>query len=212
MDLLIQYQWQIFILAEILSLVSLVLFGITRYFFNKQKASLIFLIAFLGLFVVEGGLALIIYQATGEISTFQIVIILFILYACTFGINDFKKLDRWMRLKIGNWRRIDLLTEKDKQMMKRQKDPKHIARVNRISALIHLVIFIAAQVIFWGYGLEEFSQLMNYITDLSWIGTENYLETPYPNEMIYNISMVWGIVFIVDFIYSWSYTLFPKSG
>lgn len=209
MNFLLEYQWQIFILAEVLSLISLLLFGITRYLFNKYKISLIFLLTFLGLFVVEGGLALLIYLETGEISTFQIVILIFILYACTFGINDFRKLDRWMRKSIGKLRGIDLLTEKDKQIMNRQKDPKYIARINRYSAMVHLLIFVVAQAIFWGYGLGGFEQAMDYIKDLSWIGTENYLETPYPNETIYNISMIWGIVFIVDFIYSWSYTIFP---
>lgn len=211
MNFLIQYQWEIFILAEVLSLISLILFGVIRYLFNKQRLSTIFLMTFLGLFVVEGALALLIYQATGEISMFQIVIIIFILYACTFGINDFKKLDRWMRLNIGNWRGTDLLTEKDKQIMERQKDPKYIARKNRNFAMLHLVIFVLAQAVFWSVGLDSFDQAIPYLTDLSWLGSENYLDTPYPNETIFNISRIWGIVFIVDFIYSWSYTIFPSK-
>ena len=211
MTFLIQHQWEIFIAAEILSFISLILFGFIRYFFNKRNLSLVFLLSFLGLFIVEGALALLIYRETGEISMFQVVILIFILYACTFGINDFKKLDRWMREKIGNWRDINLLTEKDREIMRRQKDPKHIAKINRYSSIIHLLLFVAVQIVFWSYGVQGFNEAMSFLADLSWIGNENYLESPYPNEMLYNISMIWGLVFVVDFIYSWSYTIFPKK-
>ncbi|WP_226036771.1 hypothetical protein [Aquibacillus saliphilus] len=208
MKFLLDFQWEIFILAEVLSFLSLILFGVVRYIFNKRKMSFIFLIFFLVLLILEAALALVIYRETGEISPFQIVIMIFIVYACTFGINDFNKLDRWMKKKVGDWRGVDLLTEKDRRIMIRQKDPKHIAKVNRYSAMLHLLIFVVLQTIFWGYGVDSLTQAMYYITDLSWLGTEDHLETPYPNEVIYGISMIWGIVFIVDFIYSWSYTIF----
>ena len=211
MDFLLEYQWEIFIVAEVLSFVALILFGIVRYGFGRRKSSLTFLAIFLGLLIFEAGLALILYQETGEISNFQIVIMIFILYACTFGINDFRKLDRWMRKKIGNFRGTDLLTEKDKEIMRRQKDPKHIARVNRISAMIHLLIFVVAQVSMWAYSLESFDEAKLYLTDLSWVGAENYQETPYASDMMYGISIIWGIVFMVDFLYSWSYTIFPAK-
>ena len=211
MNFLLDYQWEIFILAEILSIVSLLLFGVVRYLFRKRKMSLLFLFLFLVLLILEAALALVIYRETGEISTFQIVIMIFVVYACTFGINDFKKLDRWMKMKIGQWRGVDLLTEKDRRIMARQKDPKYIAKVNRYSAMIHLLIFVVAQAVFWSYGLNGFNEAMNYVSDLSWIGTENYLDTPYPNDVIYGISMIWVLVFIIDFIYSWSYTIFPSK-
>ncbi|QKY71605.1 hypothetical protein [Lentibacillus sp. CBA3610] len=211
MDFIVEFQWEIFIFAELLSLVSLLLFGGARYIFGKRELSLIFLLLFIVLLMLEAALALVIYRETGEISSFQIVIIIFLVYACTFGINDFKKLDRWMRLKIGKWRGIDLLTEKDKYVMKRQKDPEYIAKKYRYSSLIHLLIFTVAQVIFLGYGLSSFGQAFDYLSDLSWVGTENVHETPYPNEVILGISQIWGIVFIADFIYSWSYTIFPSK-
>lgn len=206
-----QYQWEIFILAEVLSIVSILLFGVVRYLLGKRSLSVIFLVLFVVLLFAEAALALLIYRETGEISTFQIVITVFVIYACTFGISDFKKLDRWMRLNIGNWRGIELLSEEDKILMKKQKDPKYVAKKYRESSVIHLFIFLVAQVIFWSLGLSSLHEASMYLTDLSWIGTENTSETPYPNESIYRISMVWGLIFIVDFIYSWSYTVFPSN-
>src|SRR5699024_6535655 len=78
--------------------------------------------------------ALVVYNETGEISQFHIVIIIFLLYACTFGIVDFLKLDRWMRLKIGGWRKIDMLSEKDKRIIVKQENPKQIAKKYRTSS------------------------------------------------------------------------------
>lgn len=211
MGFILEYQWEIFIIAEVLSLIFILLFGVARYVSNKRKLSLSFIFLFILLLFLEAALALFVYKETGEISTFQIVITVFVIYACTFGISDFKKLDRWMRLKIGRWRGTELLTEKDKYVMQKQKDPKYIARKYRISSIIHLLVFIIVQLIFLNYSLDSWNQALPYLQDLSWIGTEIIGETPYANETIYGISMVWGLVFIIDFIYSWSYTIFPSK-
>lgn len=211
MNFLLEYQWEIFIAIEVISFVSLLLFGITRYFLGRQKVSLQFLLLFILLLIIEAALAIVIYQETGEISTFQIVVTIFVVYACTFGIADFKKLDRWMRLKIGNIRKVDLLTEKDRAIMDRQKDPKYIARKNRRSSMVHFVLFLGVQAVFWWYGTKDFNMMLDYLFDLSWMGTENVAETPYANETVYQISTVWAVVFAVDFIWSWSYTIFPEK-
>ncbi|WP_343034913.1 hypothetical protein [Sporosarcina jiandibaonis] len=122
MQFIVQYQWEIFITIEILSVISLLLFGILRYLLNKQKLSSLAIIAFLVLLLIEASLGILIYQETKKISTFQIIIIIFVIYACTFGIFDFLKLDRWIRKVVGKWRHIELLTEKDYAVLKRRKN------------------------------------------------------------------------------------------
>lgn len=208
--LLMTYQMEIFIFIEILSLVVLFTFGIVRYFLNKQKLSTFLIFLFIGLIMIEACLGLIVYLWSGEVSNTLIIITIFVFYACTFGIFDFKNLDRWMRKTIGKWRGIDLLTAKDKEIIKRRKDPAFIARKNRISATIHLVLFVLFQFIFLIYSNTLFD-VMDYVQDFSWVGTEDIAQTPYKNETLYGISMVWGIVFIADFLYSWSYTFFPSK-
>nr|WP_253286645.1 hypothetical protein [Virgibacillus sp. MSJ-26] len=194
-----------------MSVIALLLFGIVRYFLDRKKVSRLFIGVFLGFLFLEAVLALIIYQSTGEISTFQIVIALFLIYACTFGVFDFLKLDRWMREKIGGWRGIELLTEKDYRIIERNKDPKYLAKKYRRSSLIHLTLFVIVQSIFWMYGTKDFEELIGYLKDLSWIEEGTPEESPYPNEAVYAVGMIWGIVFIVDFIWSWSYTLSPSK-
>lgn len=210
-SLIVKNQVEIFIVVEVLSLISLLLFGVVRYFLGKYRFSVFFILLFILLIACEAMMAWLIYQETGEISNFQIIIMVFVLYACTFGISDFKKLDRLMRKHIGKWRGIELLTEKDITIMNKQKDPKHIARKYRWSSIIHLIIFIAVQAGFWIYSNNSVQEMLDYVKDLSWIGTENSAETPYANDTIYGISMIWGLVFIIDFIWSWSYTIFPAK-
>ncbi len=211
LQLLIDHQWTVFITLEVLSFISLLLFGVFRYGLNKRKFSNIAIFMFLFLLIAEVLLGVMIYQETKEFSSFQIIIGIFVLYACTFGIFDFIKLDRWMRRKVGKWRQVELLTEKDYRILNRQKDSKYVARRNRISSMIHLFLFVVGQFILWSYGTENFEELLGFLTDFSWIEAGTYEDSPYPNEMSYSIGMIWGIVFIVDFIYSWSYTVFPSK-
>src|SRR5690625_4780361 len=211
MDELIKNQWEIFITAEVLSVVALLLFGAVRYILGKRRFSLLFLAIFLLLLILEAALAILIYQETGEISNFLIIITIFVIYACTFGIFDFMNLDRWMRKKVGDWRGVDLLSDNDRKIIRRQKDPKYAARKYRLSSIVHLTVFSIVQLIFWAYGTSGIDEMTTYITDFSWIGAESAEGTPYANDTIYGISMVWGIVFIVDFIYSWSYTISPSK-
>ncbi|MEN1970174.1 hypothetical protein WMZ97_19140 [Lentibacillus sp. N15] len=211
MEFILTYQWEIFISIEVLSMVALLLFGVVRYFLDKKKASTLFIAVFLVLIAIEALLAVLIYQRTGEISTFQIIISIFVIYACTFGIADFKKLDRWMRKIIGGWRGKELLTEKDRQILERNKNPKYLAKKYRWTSIAHLVVFVGVQSVFWMYGTGSLEEMIKYIRDLSWIEAGTAEQSPYPNETIYSIGMIWGIVFIVDFIWSWSYTFFPSK-
>lgn len=211
MDFLVTYQWGIFITIEIMFFVFFLLFGFVRYFLNIRRLSLVFLGGFLSLIIIEALLAFVIFRITGEISTFQIVIAIFIIYAFTFGIFDFLKLDRWMRQKIGAWRNVELLTKKDYQIIEQNKNPKYIARRYRISATIHLIVFIIGQTALWIHGTENISELLTYLRDFSWFETGDFADSPYANEATYSVGMIWIIVFFIDFIWSWSYSLFPST-
>lgn len=210
-ELLLIYYWELFVAAEIVSIVSLLLFGVGRYLFDYSRRSLVFLWIFLVLLLLEAGLALYVYLETGEISTFLIVVIVFLLYACTFGIVDFIKLDRWMRMKIGELRRVELLSGKDYEILDRNKNPKYVAKKYRRTSMIHLVCFVIGQFVLWSMGTDTMQDMTGYLADFSWMESGEVENSPYPNEALYSIGMIWGIVFVVDFIYSWSYTLFPNS-
>lgn len=211
MDVILRFQWEILIALEVLSWIFLILFGLVRYLFDKRRLGSIFIFLFVVLIAIEAIIGWLIYQETGEVSNFQVIITVFVLYAITFGVSDFKKLDRWMRKQIGKWRGVELLTDEDIEIINKEKDPKHIARKYRYSSLIHLLVFVVVQALFWVYGTNNAQEILMFAKNLTWIGTDNIAETPYTNETIYWISIVWGIIFIIDFIYSWSYTIFPSN-
>ncbi|KYG88906.1 hypothetical protein A0U40_14495 [[Bacillus] sp. KCTC 13219] len=203
---LLSYQWALFISAEVISIVSLVLFGITRYFFNKRKTSNFFILLFIAVTAFEAAIAWIVYNHTGEISNFTILITIFVLYAVTFGLNDFKKLDRWMRVKIGNYRGIDLLTAKDHQIIAKEKNPHYEKRKDIIMTTVHVIIFVIAQLIFWAIGMESFSQFGYYISTIGeWFTTDQFKNSPYPSEFLYHASMIWAIIVVIDILYSASH-------
>src|SRR5699024_4531607 len=179
--------WELFILAEVLSIVAFILFGVFRYFFNKRSLSLVFIFLFLFLLVIEGLLGLYVYLRTGEIETFQIVITIFILYAFTFGFFDFIKLDRWMRKTIGKIRGVELLTEKDYKIIERNNDPQSIAKKYRISSYIHIVLFFSVQAVLWRMGTDNLSEIIMYLSDFSWVEQGAANESPYPNEAAFAI-------------------------
>lgn len=211
MQFVVDKQWEIFITIEVISFISLLLFGVLRYVLNKRNLSTVAIIAFLVLLILEALLGIFIYQETQEIASFQIIVGIFVVYACTFGIFDFIKLDRWMRKTIGKWRNTDLLTKKDYIVLNRQKDSKYVAKKYRISSLLHLLLFVVVQFMLWHYGTANYEEMLGFVKDLSWIETGTYENSPYANEISYSIGMIWAIVFVVDFIYSWSFSIFPSK-
>lgn len=211
LDFLISFQWEIFIGLEILSLVFLLTFFVSRYAFSAQRLGKWLFSLFISCILLEGILAIFVYQKTGEISTFQIVVLLFIVYACTFGISDFKKLDLFIKRKVGKWRKVNLLTETDLKRIELSKDPKYQAKQYRHWWYGHTIVFILAHFIFWIYYGNSEHGLMYYLTDLSWWGNVQYGNGPFQHEVIEQVSKLWMLVFAVDTIISWSYTFFPSK-
>jgi len=208
---LIEHQWSLFIGLEVASFIFLLIFLVIRYVFIRQRISGLFLGLFILCIVLEAILAWFVYQETGKIDTFQIVIAIFIVYAFTFGIGDFKKLDRFIKKHVGRWRGIDLLSEEDIRKMEVAKDPKVIARKNRRWWYTHAFIFVIVHTVFWVIYGNHAHDLIYYLEDLSWFGEEDFTNAPFRKESITQISRIWMIVFAIDTIVSWSYTIFPDK-
>lgn len=214
MSFILDYQWEIFISLEVLSLIFLLLLLLIRYALLNQALSQLFLVAFVCMIVLEGVLALAVYRATGEIDTFQIVILVFIVYAFTFGIGDFKRLDRWIKQKVGHWQGVDLLTDEDKQIMQQQKDPIYRARKYRREWFIHTIIFVLAHVFFFIFYGNERLTFLEIMSDWSWLETfdpENIPPNgPYRVGPLYLVSLVWVIAYVSDTINALYYTIFKE--
>lgn len=123
MEMLVNYQWYWFVLLEIISTIGALAFIVVRYKIKHRTLSQLALAIFIVPLLLEAGLALLIYQQTKEITTFHIVIMVFLLYACTFGIADFKKIDRMVRIWLGKRAGEDLLTATEHAQLAREKKP-----------------------------------------------------------------------------------------
>lgn len=209
MTLLLNYYWEIFIVLEISAFIILLVFLFIRYFFMKSELSFIFLILFIMMLILEAVLAFVVYKQTGEFTTFQVVIGIFIIYALTFGVNDFKRLDRYVKQKVGSWRGVDLLTEEDKEKIAYLKDPKVIARRSRYAFYMHTLIFVSGIIVLWIYNGNKDYSLLYFLKNLEWF--EDVLASPQPfkNEQITSGVRLWIIIYILDSIINLSYTLFP---
>src|SRR5690625_5267402 len=200
----------IFISLEIAALIFIFLFMGARYFFACHKGSHIFLSLFLFMMVLEGILAFLVYKVTGEINTFQIVVVIFLVYAVTFGVSDFKKLDYTARVKIGKWRNVDLVSDEEMERMRKLKHPKVVARKSRIWFYTHTIILISVLIYLWySYGSTE-HHWVYFIQNWGWFDDEN-LSQPFTSDMVNQVIRLWLIIYVIDTIVNWSYTFFPDK-
>lgn len=104
-DLIVNFKWYLFIIGEIIFWGCIVSSLIVRYKYNNKKISQflikIWFISDLWLLI----LAVIVYLKTGEIDTFQIIILLALIYGFTEGKKDLKKLDIYFEKRYKNSKR-----------------------------------------------------------------------------------------------------------
>ncbi|WP_234417364.1 MULTISPECIES: hypothetical protein [unclassified Lysinibacillus] len=104
MDIILEHKWFFLITAEIIFWVCAIAFLLLRYWYKLDKLSMF---AF-GVFIINdlwiALLAFMDYRRTGEFSIYQILIVIMIVYALTFGKSDFKKLDGIIKGRVAKIR------------------------------------------------------------------------------------------------------------
>lgn len=201
---LIQYKWQLIIIGEALFLVFISAFFIMRYWFHQH---VIALGAVLLLIVNELFLALLAifdYMKTGKVDSFQIITILFFIYLLFEGKKDFRKLDLYFKRKVNEWKGIAVPVLPQEEKSKTVKYGRIHAKQERRGWYEHLLIFIIAQIIF--LNVSSFSGFGNI--SFNSIGA---LFKIYEDEQINKANSIWGIILVIDFIWSFSYTLWPRK-
>lgn len=103
-DFILQYKWMFFIIGEIVFWVSIIGFLVLRYVFKLEKLSkyliFVWLLSDVWLLII----GILDYRKTGEFNTFQIVIVVALIYALTEGKKDLQKLENYIKRKVANWR------------------------------------------------------------------------------------------------------------
>ena len=197
MSILAEYRWYFLIGAEIVFWISAIGFFLLRYGFRLRKASFIAGIVLLLNEVFILALGVMDYYETGKFSNFQIITIVILLYALFYGKKDLKKLDVWVQKLVAKWRN---------EPMPIIKEPVEVtgwayAKQEMGQWGLHLALFIVVHIVFFFmYGLVPIEQWGN------WLEKGIVL-----NEAASRVSQVWGIVFLVDTVITFSYVIFPKK-
>ena len=100
MDFLMDYKWLLLVGAETSFWLLSVVFLVLRYWARFDRASIVFLVLIVLDNLVILGLGIMDYLLTGEFETYQITIVIVLLYGVTFGKRDFKRLDAYLKRKI----------------------------------------------------------------------------------------------------------------
>ncbi|WP_404457163.1 hypothetical protein [Oceanobacillus kapialis] len=138
------------------------------------------------------------YMRNGTINRFQIIILIFVIYALTAGKKDFKRLDRWIQKKISRWKGNPESKFDEPQSL----NNKDHARSQRRKFYIHLIIFVALQVVFILFTDYNLSSIPELIHKLDSIDSDNSNQVMEIMSGVSGISLIWTISIFIHFIIS----------
>src|SRR5699024_7918461 len=132
----------------------------------------------------------------------QMVTVLFFLYLILMGKKDFLRLENYFKRNIAIWRGESDPKLPEKESREQELYGKAHAKEEREGWYVHLLIFVIAQFVFLSMsgfvGWQEFP--LKKIRKMFQI---------YGDNKINHANTVWGIILNVDFIWSFSYTIWP---
>lgn len=144
-------------------------------------------------------LAVVEYASTGVIGTFQVVVAAFVLYALVYGRQDFGRLDAYIKRKVMSLKdQAPSPAATSSSGSVASKGLEH-ARKERRGWYQHLVVFAIGQTLL-------------FVLGESWLTVTLGGETPADPSGLMSFGRIWAIVFIVDTVWSLSYTFFPRNG
>lgn len=206
-EFILQYKWVFLILGEVIFWVSLLGFFIVRYAFGLEKLSKYFIFLWLASDAWLLVLGIMDYRDTGTFDTFQVIIVLFLLYALTFGRNDMRKLDQWMKRNIRKWKgEPPVEEEKEKKLYGLDyavKQGKEFA--------LHALMYTAVLVVLSFFSdfrspnellkLNDFGDILGYLIEKGW----------FTDPTIGKITGIWTLILIIDAVITVTYFIFPKK-
>lgn len=208
MEFILDYKWFFLITAEIIFWVCAIAFLILRYWYKFNRLSKFIITIFIINDLWIAFLAYSDYQRTGEFSVYQIIIVIFIVYAMTFGKTDFKKLDFFIKRQVAKYKGESLTALKNPI----QHYGLAYALIEWKQFVVHVFVFAIVHIIFFiTFGLSD---ALFDISKENWFGSWFNKETstvPFNHESINKFSQVWLLVLLIDFAITLSYTIFPKK-
>ena len=210
MEWIATYLWELFIFVEVIFWLLIILFLILRYILQWKSASIGILPLFVATIIADLFLGWVDYQQTGEFSLFQIIVVIFVIYAVTSGRSDFQRLDAWVQRKIAAWKGEP---EPELTVKPVPKFGKEHAKHERRGWYSHAISFVVILIMFYfvsgPHALFEWTDLFNPEFYQMWWTEEAH--GLFAEETINQIVKVWLIILVIDGIISFSYTVSPRK-
>lgn len=209
MEFILENKWTFLITAEVIFWVSILSFLTLRYWFKLQKFSLVFFFIFIINDLWIATMGFMDYLKTGEFTSYQIVILIVIFYALTYGKSDFRRLDGFMQIKIAKLRK-EPLPEIDQHkelygMEYAKKEWKQVLGHILIFSIVHVALMLY-------FGLTtKLSDIKSVESLFKFWFSDTQSSFPFNNPGANNFSRIWTLVLLIDVVITLSYTLFPKS-
>jgi hypothetical protein len=99
-----ELKWILLIALEALAWAFTLGFVVLRYWFRRERASIVALVAMIVDTFGILALGVVDWVQTGELSAYQVVIAALLAYALTIGREDARRLDRWLGARISRLR------------------------------------------------------------------------------------------------------------
>lgn len=201
-DLLVDHKWFLLMGAEVVFWVCAAAFFLTRYWFEMGRLGNLFLVMIVAeevlanLFIL--GLGALDYRQAGKITGYQVAIVAFVLYALTLGRHDARRLDAFLKGKVAQWKGRDVPTTVSASSEPAHSTPHDKATRYRREWYEHLALFVAGQTILLVIGE-------------SWPAALVSEGVPSEPDGLMTASRVWTVVFLVDTVWSLSYTVWPAK-
>jgi len=193
MEFVLDNKWIFLIGAEVSFWALSVAFLLLRYLFDLGRASVVVLALIILDDLFIAGLGALDYLRTGEFAIYQFIAAAIIVYGLTFGKQDFKRLDAYLKRRVARWK-----GQASPPEVSRQKTGHEKARYERRRWYGHLAIFAVGQVILLATGD-------------SWIAAQLAGNVPGGESSgLMQAGRIWCLVFLIDTIWSLSYTVFPR--
>lgn len=208
MDFILENKWLFLIAGEIVFWVSILTFLIMRYWFKFKKASVLFFAIFILNDLWIATIGFMDYMETGKFSIYQIIVIIFIIYAFTYGKSDFKKLDAFIQRNVAKIKGEPLpLQEKKPELYGMTYAAKQWKEL-----LWHLAVFIVAHLLIILFiGLADQMADVTSLKTLADLWFSKSVAVPFENTIANNISKVWTLIVGIEILVVISYTIFPKG-
>lgn len=206
-EFILQYKWLFLIVGEVIFWVSLIGFFLLRYLFSLEKLSIYFIFLWLFSDVWLLALGVFDYKHTGTFDTFQVIIVIFLIYALTFGRSDLKKLDLFIQRTVKRWRG-EPLQEKEQQ---EKRFGMAFALQQDKEFVLHLIMYVIVIAIFSFFvEIRDIADLFlaPNVGDLIKHLIENGL---FDHPLLSKVTGVWTLILLIDAVITASYFVSPRK-